>query len=253
MLADGVMLRRALIVAHGQPSRPAEAAALLAAIARATATYADGWQVTSATMAEAGAVEAAVAQGRPDLILPFFMADGWFTRTALPARLGPPPLPRILPAFGLWPEVTALAARTLTAAAAARSWRVEDTRLVLAAHGSGRSPQPAAAARAMAGAISAALPFAEVRLGFLEETPGIEKAARGAGAQAICLPLFVARWGHVLTDLPRALDAAGFAGDRLSPLGSHADVPALLGRALIDPDAAPPSAGRPSAGRPSAG
>ena len=54
----------------------------------------------------------------------------------------------------------------------------------------------------------------------------------GTGARALCLPLFVARWGHVLTDLPEAAETAGFRGAMLPPLGTDAGVPALIARTL---------------------
>lgn len=228
------MTRSALIIAHGQPSDPGPAEDDLARLAAAVSGLLPSWQVGSATLAQPGAVDAALGWLDRPLVFPFFMADGWFTRAELPRRLGAAGGEGlvILPAFGLMDEVTDLAVTAARTAVLGRSWRIEDSCLVLAAHGSGRSREPAAAARATQAAIAAALPFHEVRLGFIEEPPHLAEAAGGAGEQAICLPLFVARWGHVLTDIPQALTEARFRGPCLAPIGARPEVAGIIATAL---------------------
>lgn len=228
------MLRSALIVAHGQPSDPAAAEADLARVAVAVAARLPGWQVRSATLAAPEALAAALDGLAAALIFPFFMADGWFIRSALPRRLreaGAGDL-TILPPFGLMPETLALAVSAVRTATVGRGWRPEATTLILAAHGSGRSPFPAEAARATEAYIVATGGLREVRTGFIEEEPGLAEVARDAGDQAICLPLFVARWGHVEVDIPAALEAAGFRGPMLAPLGVRPEVPGIIAGAL---------------------
>lgn len=227
------MGKSALIVAHGQPSAPAAAAADLARLAGRVAGLLPGWRVASATLAEEGALAAALAGLARPLVFPFFMADGWFTATALPERLeraGVGGL-TVLPAFGVMAEVQGLAVRALLAAAESHGWPAGETDVVLAAHGSGRSPAPAAAAERLAHAARAA-GFARVRLGFIEEEPSIADAAAGLGRRVLCLPLFVARWGHVETDVPAALARAAFAGDCLQPIGAQPEVPAIIAAEL---------------------
>ncbi|MGB3146383.1 MAG: CbiX/SirB N-terminal domain-containing protein [Paracoccaceae bacterium] len=228
------MRKSALIVAHGQPSDPAPAEADLAALTDLVARHLPGWQIGSATLAAEGRLEDALARLDQPLILPFFMADGWFTKVNLPKRLTAAGLaaPRILPPFGLMDALPALLREALDQALMTRDWRVEDTALLLAAHGSGRSRAPAAAANRLAAAIGSSRPFADLRLGFIEETPRLAEAARGMGPKSLCLPLFVARWGHVETDIPAALTEAGFGGDCLDPIGLWPTVPALLAEAL---------------------
>jgi len=224
------MPRTALIIGHGQPSDPAPAEADLGRLAAAVARDLPDWQVHSATLAAPGALEAAAAGSLDAVVLPFFMADGWFTRVELPRRLALAGISgaTILPPFGLMPEVADLAVTAVRKAALGRHWAMEETVLVLAAHGSGRSRAPAAAAATIRDHIAAALPFADIRLGFIEEPPSVRDAARDAGTQALCLPLFVARWGHVESDVPRELAAAGFSGPCLAPLGARPEVPAIL-------------------------
>lgn len=228
----------ALIVAHGQPSDPGPAEAGLARLAAAVALHLPGRRLRAATLAAPGALETALDRlapaGGPLLVVPFFMAGGWFTRTELPRRLAAAGAARarILAPFGLWPATAGLAADTARAAVLAQGWEPGEARLILAAHGSGRSREPAAAARRLADRIAAEAAFAEVRVGFIEEPPHVADVARHAGARAICLPLFVARWGHARDDIPAALDRAGFAGVRLDPLGTLDAVPAQIAGAI---------------------
>ncbi len=228
------MTRSALIVAHGQPSDPEPPEAEMAEMARKVASHLPGWRIGSATLAAPESLKLALRSLEKALIFPFFMADGWFIRTLLPRRLAEAGAPeaRVLTPFGLLPDTADLAVAILAEALAARGWRSDETTLVLAAHGSGRSPHPAAAARALQSAISEGLAFADCRLGFIEEAPELVEVAEGAGARVLCLPLFVARWGHVEDDIPAALHAAGFHGVTLPPLGTDARVPQLIARAI---------------------
>lgn len=228
------MSRSAIIVAHGQPSEPSPPEAEIAALALQVSEQLPGWTIRSATLAAPGALDAAVAGLTSPVVFPFFMADGWFIRTALPERLARAGVtaPRILTPFGLIAETMHLAGDKAAAAAAAKGWTCPETTLILAAHGSGRSPFPKQAAEATADAIAAAHRFAGIRTGFVEETPSLAEAAAHAGLRAVCLPLFVARWGHVETDVPQALQEALFTGVLLPPLGTMPEVPALIARAI---------------------
>lgn len=224
----------AVIVAHGQPSDPLPPEAEMHALAARVAGHLPGWEIRAATLAAPDALRVALRGLEAPAVFPFFMADGWFIRTLLPRALAEAGAqrPRLLRPFGLLPETAALAVSVLEEALAAQGWAAADTTLVLAAHGSGRSPYPADAARAFQSAIALRLGFAENRLGFIEEAPELVEVAEGAGAQSLCLPLFVARWGHVEEDIPAALHAAGFAGVTLPPLGADPRVPAIIAGAI---------------------
>ncbi|MGC9369965.1 MAG: CbiX/SirB N-terminal domain-containing protein [Paracoccaceae bacterium] len=221
----------ALIVAHGQPGDPAPAEAEITDLAREIAKQLPGWRVRGATLAAPGALEAALAEcaGAP-LVYPLFMTDGWFVTAQLPARLDG--RGRVLAPLGLDPALPALAAQALVGADEARGWTGDETRVLIAGHGSGRSRNSARATEAFARAVAALAGFAEIRTGYVEEAPFLRDAAAGLGAQALCLPFFAARRGHVLEDLPQALEEAGFAGALLDPIGLHPGVPALIARAL---------------------
>jgi sirohydrochlorin ferrochelatase len=228
--------RSALIVAHGQPSDPGPAEAALQSLAKQVSATLPGWRIAAATLAAPGALAARVREfgGEAPLIYPFFMADGWFTRTNLPRRLAETGMdaPVILDPFGNDPLVHDLVASVLSETLRAEGWRAEDTTTILAAHGARRGAGSALATTRVADAVRAAHRFFDLRIGFIEEPPLIEDAAWGAGAQALCLPLFVAHGGHVAEDLPRALQEAGFEGRLLPPIGAEARAPGLIAAAL---------------------
>ncbi|AMY69098.1 CbiX/SirB N-terminal domain-containing protein [Frigidibacter mobilis] len=143
------------------------------------------------------------------------------------------PSVRILPPFGLDAGILRLALRALRTALAEQGLRAAETGLIVAAHGSFKSPAPAAVARRLARAIIAELPFAEMRTAFIDQAPRIAEFARGLPAPSLCLPLFAAAGGHVEEDLPAALAEAGFSGRILAPLGLNQGAPDLVAAALL--------------------
>ncbi len=232
---------RALIVAHGQPSDPAPAEAELAFLAAAVADHLPGWHITSASLADPGALARAVT-GAPGLVYPMFMAGGWFTKTQLPQRLAAVGAAnwRCLAPFGLDPAVQALAVKIATEATDEQpDGRAE---VLLAAHGSFRSAAPSEVAYAMVRQLQAA-GMAQVEAGFIDQSPKIADVARGFGPNAVCLPFFAAKGGHVIDDLPQALTEAGFTGRLLPPVGLDGRVPGLIAQALENAFShAPPAA-----------
>ncbi|WP_164738232.1 CbiX/SirB N-terminal domain-containing protein [Frigidibacter oleivorans] len=172
----------------------------------------------------------------PVLIFPMFMADGWFTRSELPRRLAeaglPPARMHLLAPFGTDPAAIDLAEAVLRAAVAERGWRLAETHLLLAAHGSFRSPAPAAVARRVARVLVDRLRPASLATGFIDQAPQVAAIARECPAPALCLPFFALAGGHVEEDLPAALASAGFPGTLLPPLGQAEEAPALVARAL---------------------
>lgn len=220
-------MRNVLIVAHGQPGDPAPQQQAIEALA--ARIHVPDAQVRGATLAMPGALDRADDE---TLIYPLFMASGWFTRSELPRRLrlAGAPNARILPPFGSDPGLPALCLALVVKAAEAQGWRLAETHLLIAAHGSGRSRAPSEAAREMAAAL--APHAAATSCGFIEEAPFIAEAARDLPAQSICLPLFATRADHVTDDLPAALADAGFRGLLLPPVGLAPDVPAMIAESI---------------------
>ena len=224
----------AVIVAHGQPSDPGPAEAEIAALAERVAAALPGWSVRSATLAQEGALARALDGAGHAFVYPLFMADGWFTRTHLPARLASASgagITQLVP-FGLDPAVQALTVTLAREAAEMAGRAAQDTDIVLAAHGSFRSPAPSAVARAMAQVLAERGGFRRAEAGFIDQDPQIAEVAKTFGAGALCLPFFAARGGHVIDDLPEALAEAGFTGRLLDPVGADARVPGLIAAAL---------------------
>lgn len=233
--------RDALIVAHGAPADPAPQEEVLQALAAATAPHLPaGWRVRGATLAADGALEAALHGLTDPLIYPFFMAEGFFTGTLLPRRLteaGATNARQTAP-FGVDPALPDLMARVALAAAEGRP---EDTKLLVAAHGSKVSRTSADSTHAMVAALGPLTGFNRILAGFVEEAPFLADQARALGA-GICLPFFALEAGHVVGDIPEALEEAGFQGAILPPIGQHPEVPALIAAALMRAAADHPAA-----------
>ncbi len=225
--------RRAIIVSHGQPSDPAPAEAALAELTAHVAALMPGWSLSSATLAASGALDAAAeAAGTGALIYPLFMTDGWFTQTTLPKRLKGRNV-RILPPLGTDPTLPDLACNWLAAELQNRGWQMRDTCLIVASHGSGKSRNSARDTERFVTALAERTGFADIRTGYIEEPPFLGDVAFDTGSRAICMPFFAAGGGHVVEDIPEALDLADFEGARLPPIGIHPQVPHLIAAALL--------------------
>lgn len=221
-------MRPVLIVAHGQPSNPAPAAAELADLAAKVAQFLPDHSVASATLAEPLALSAAVAKlGPGGLLFPLFMAGGWFTRTHLPARLNAAGAQdwQVLEPLGCIPALHDLAVKV-----AAEALQTRQGPILLAAHGSSKTPVPSDIAAYVAAKIREEL-GCESEVGFIDQAPQLEKLPP-RGPQAVCLPFFAASGGHVTTDIPAALTAAGFQGEILPALGLRPEIPALIAAAI---------------------
>lgn len=216
-------MNRAIIVAHGQPSDPAPAGAELDRLAAQVARHLPGWQVDAATLAEPGRL-GAQATGAPGVIFPLFMAGGWFTRINIPGRLAEAGATgwQMLEPFGCLPALHDLTVQIAQETGAGQ--------ILLAAHGSFKSPVPSAIGVHVAGRIAAELGV-KAEAAFIDQSPQLE-SVQGYGADAICLPFFAMAGGHVIDDIPAALAKAGFAGRILPPVGLDARVPALIAAAI---------------------
>ena len=224
----------ALLVAHGYPSQPGPTEAAMQRLAGAVGAYLPGWQLRGATLAAPGALEQALDGLDAPLIYPFFMAEGWFTKTVLPQRLAQAGRPNLrqLQAFGSDPGLAALVAAQVQAACKAQGWQLQDSALLLAAHGSQRARASALGAQGMAAQLAQLLALRGIRCAFVEEAPFLADAAQGMG-QALCLPFFALAASHVLEDIPAAMAKAGFAGPILPPIGAAPSVPSLISAALM--------------------
>lgn len=214
-----------ILVSHGSPSDPDPQEAFLARVAGTVSKGVPGARVLSATLAAEGALARACAECTRPLIYPWFMTNGWFVSTNLPRRLARAGCAdaRILPPLGLEPGLTDCAIAALRGC--------EGKTLILAAHGSPSDPRPRRATYDFAAGLERSGIFAQIRTGFVDEDPTIQAAATDA-ENGVVLPFFAARAGHVLLDMPEALEAAGFTGAVLDPIGTWDSVADLVARSL---------------------
>jgi sirohydrochlorin ferrochelatase len=222
----------ALIVAHGQPSDPVAVGAEMNRLAQAVAALAGGRDVLAATLAEPEALARALAQlGPRGVVFPMFMAGGWFTRVFLAAKLQGAGAQAwaILEPFGCDSAVHDLARDCV--AEALNGQDLSRAEVLIAAHGSSKSPSPSDVAHALASKLQSDLGLARCNAAFIDQTPRLADAT-GYGEGAICLPFFASLGGHVAQDIPRALADARFGGRVLPPLGLDGRVPALIAAAI---------------------
>ncbi|WP_171136549.1 MULTISPECIES: CbiX/SirB N-terminal domain-containing protein [unclassified Ruegeria] len=227
----------AVIVAHGQPSDPDPAETALARFAAKVHAICPDMQVHSATLAAPLALERCLDSLPADTVIyPLFMAKGWFVTSALPKRVAGRSV-RILDPLGVDPKLPMLVAEALRTELQNKDWQAEQTNLVVAAHGSGRSLNPSQVTLAFASELAALVPFADIRTGFVEEAPSIAEAASDVGSQSVCLPFFACTGGHVLEDVPEELGKAGFSGLVMPVVGElpviQRHIADQLGKALV--------------------
>ncbi|WP_428643945.1 sirohydrochlorin chelatase [Roseibium sp.] len=222
----------AVIVSHGQPSHPQAGEDHLRALALQIREHLPGWSVRFATLAAPHALEQALEACRSaPLVFPVFMADGWFTKKALAGRLQGSGA-RQLPPLGVHPELPRLTARLLRNAGEYAGWARTGYEVLLAAHGSATGSAAGECTRDFAKALAGWLPAARIRVGFLEQRPGLADVAAGCGLRTLALPFFAGAGGHITRDVPDALDLAGFQGLRMQSLGDAYFVPELIAHTL---------------------
>ena len=221
----------ALIVSHGQPSDPDVGEAEITALADAVARHVPDARIEGVTLAAPGRIESLSAERPGALIYPMFMADGWFTQVQLPKRLAGGVGPQLV-SFGMDCTLPMLAAKWVREVCADNGFNPTATHLVVVGHGSGKSKRVSEVTNAFAARITEEAGVASVTTGFVEEAPFLKDALSGLPDTAICLPFFAAKRGHVLDDLPEAVDAAEFKGIVLDPIGLHPDVPKMIADAL---------------------
>jgi sirohydrochlorin ferrochelatase len=223
----------AILIAHGAPANPDPQDQTLHALARKVGALLPDWEIRGATLAREGSVDCALCGLENPLIYPFFMAEGWFTKRELPRRLEEAGFPNLthLDPLGVDPSLPDLIARAANDAAATANYMPETTHILLAAHGSKIARKSKDASYAMAEKLRAIAGFSDVSVGLVEEAPFLADAAAHLG-DSICIPFFALRAGHVIGDLPEALEEAAFKGPCLAPIGEHDEIPALIAAAL---------------------
>ncbi len=227
--------RDILVVTHGAPSVPIVQEIAVRDLACRLNTLMPDARVRGASLAAKGALARAVDGLKNPILCPWFMSDGWFVGTHLPKRLRAAGLARweATPPLGLMPGMGRLLRDRVQARLVATGWQAEDTTVIFAAHGSPSSDRPRRATQAAAKALARHMPLKSIRPCYVDEPPAIRDAARVEGP-AIVLPFFAARASHVTQDLPAELEAAGFTGPVLDPVGLWPEAPVLAMTCITD-------------------
>lgn len=184
-------------------------------------------------MKSLGEDDAAIDGLNDPLVVPFFMSNCWFTTEALPKALGEKARKeRITTAFGEMKGVVRLIAEASLRGTILAGCTPQETTLVLMAHGHEQDDAAAARLEQTAKEVAALVPFAGVKVAFLERYPRVTDLDIGSGP-TVCLPFFAQEAGHVRNDIPAALKGIGFKGKLLPPIGQHPVASAIISAALF--------------------
>lgn len=196
-----------LIVTHGSRgplADPDEAGRF----ARAVSQLVDGVDVQAATLSEEGAWERALdgLSGRPTLVIPHFMSDGYFYANRV-KPLVIDALHTLAQPTALWPEFAPFLAAELSARADERLDRCD---ILLVAHGSEAGGASARTAHRIAADLDARLnrPVGATRACFLEEPPFAAEAFTTQQRTFVAIGLFVGAGRHGRADFEKAVAKA---------------------------------------------
>ena len=223
----------AILVAHGQPSHPEAGETELKALAETLQSLLPDWSIRSATLAAPGSLEAVLdtSEGEP-FIYPMFMADGWFTRTALPGRIGARKVHQVAP-FGTHPGLPHQTLKLLKLEADQRGWSFNSCDIMIAAHGSSTGPAAADCALYFARRLRRLTPFKKaIHTGFLAQEPYLADVAWRSSPRTLMLPFLAGTGTHLTDDIPKAAEEGRFQGVVLPAVGSAPFVPALIAQSL---------------------
>jgi sirohydrochlorin cobaltochelatase len=169
------------------------------------------------------------------VILPVFLAEGYFSRTVVPRELGlvygwnhvGGRAVRLLPPLGTLPEMAELVAARARAAAPAGT-RLSSALLLVMGHGTPRDPGSAGAVTDVCARLSARGEFGRVAPAFIDQDPRVDDALAAAReALVLLVPFLVAAGWHGGDTVPRelGLDRRRSQVVYTEPVGTH---PALI-------------------------
>ena len=153
----------------------------------------------------------------PIIVYPLFMSDGYYVKRAIPDSLesgtGQDASDRrkisIMRPIGLSPKLPELVSVMAADAARGAGIPCPEASLLLAAHGSSKSPESRNATMAVASAIRNSGRFAGVEVGFLEEEPFLKDQLASIPGPLITVGLFIGEGMHGGEDLPQAVGDCG--------------------------------------------
>lgn len=169
--------------------------------------------------------------GHDVILAPMLMADG-YTLKAIRRQLAPfkPMLSSLVVAspLGLHPPLADLIVETAAEACRSQNWRVADTNLLIAAHGTRRDPKSDKSAYDHVETIRAQNMFAAVRTGFLDQAPLLTDVIAASRARQVVVGLFIDRGEHGEEDIPAVLAEADSEAIYTGPIGADPEITDLL-------------------------
>jgi sirohydrochlorin cobaltochelatase len=186
-------------------------------------------------------------------VVPLFTAQGYFTRTVIPAEMGIEPLPaagheplpqavsgktiRYTRTLGEHPRIADIVRSRVDTAVAAAGVPLDQIAIAVIGHSTSRNPDSRKATEAQAALLRAGIPAREVVAVYLDDMPAIPNVYRMTSAPYIvAVPYFLAAGSHTTNDVPDALGlepgrTAGEIDGRMviytPPLGSASELAAM--------------------------
>jgi sirohydrochlorin cobaltochelatase len=176
---------------------------------------------------------------RDVIVYPLFLADGYFTRIALPRLIDNTKhddsmrMITVLPPLGLEPALADVIADESVAAAHARGICQEEVTIVLLAHGSTKDRASRVAAEQLAERLRKRRRFRDMRVALLEEPPSLAEAVVDVRGPVVVVGLFAGEGMHGANDATR-LVAQLMREDvtLIGPVGTFPGIAALIAAAL---------------------
>jgi len=227
-----------LLAAHGERHADADNAAVAQLVRRLAAADVAA-EIGAGFIKGAPAVDDAIRalSSREVVVYPLFLADGYFTRVALPrlvekARRGDRAI-SVLPPLGLEPALAEVIAEEAVAAAQSRGASSDAATVVLLAHGSTKDKASRAATEQLADGVRQSRRFRDTRVALLEEPPSLAEAVADIRGPVVVIGLFAGEGRHGALDASRLV--AELARDDMiliGPVGTFAGIASVIAAAV---------------------
>jgi len=230
-----------LLAAHGERGAGADNAGVVS-LAQRLASEGIAAEVVAGFIKGTPTLDDAIRAlaSRDVVVYPLFLADGYFTRIALPRLIDQARhddsgrIIKVLPPLGLEPALVDVIADEAMAAAHVREISPEEITVVLLAHGSASDKASRAAARQLADRLHERRRVREIRVALLEETPSLAEAAKDVCGPVVVVGLFAGEGMHGVEDAKRLVaELAREDVILIGPVGTFAGVAALIGAAVV--------------------
>ncbi|HET8654833.1 MAG TPA: CbiX/SirB N-terminal domain-containing protein, partial [Longimicrobiaceae bacterium] len=149
------------------------------------------------------------------VVVPLFLAEGYFTREVVPRELGldrPPAGMRVryCPPVGVHPRMAELILRRAVETCGLSPAEQRDAALIVIGHGTDRNATSGDTVYRLTERLREESGFGAVECGFLDEDPRIEDVLAGVPhRRVVMVPFFVAEGWHSRTTIPRDLGLDG--------------------------------------------